>query len=88
MDVFYISNRTDRLKDATIKNLNLRGFPQVNSEHVLLKTTTSDKTSRRQMVAQTHDIALLCGDNLGDFAQFYQGKSTSIRNHLVDSTQK
>lgn len=87
VDVFYISNRSDRLKDATIRNLKLRGFPQVNSEHVLLKTTTSNKTSRRQIVARTHDIALLCGDNLGDFAQFYQGMPTWKRNHLVDSTK-
>lgn len=87
VDVYYISNRSYKLEDATIRNLKMKGFPQVNPGHVLLEKETSDKTKRRQFVAKTHDIALLCGDNLGDFAQFYQGLTSGRRNKLVDRTK-
>lgn len=65
--IFYISNRNERNRIGTIKNLRAYHFPQAVDEQLLLRTTTSDKTARRAQVSSQYDIVLLLGDNLGDF---------------------
>ncbi|WP_442596529.1 5'-nucleotidase, lipoprotein e(P4) family [Neobacillus sp. D3-1R] len=73
VDIFYISNRHYTQTGATIRNLQLVGAPQANTEHVLLKQPMEKgKETRRQQVAKTHEIVLLFGDNLGDFQGFDQ----------------
>lgn len=70
--IFYISNRSAREKSATIKALQRLGFPLRSRESVLLKGEkpqwTSDKSSRRRFVTQTHRVLLLLGDDFNDFA--------------------
>lgn len=85
VQVFYISNRDESSKAPTIKNLTLKGFPQVLDDHILLKTTESGKESRRQVVEKNHKIILLFGDNLADFSQLFDKQTTDRRNFLVDS---
>ncbi|MGQ9804756.1 MAG: 5'-nucleotidase, lipoprotein e(P4) family [Chlorobiales bacterium] len=82
--VFYISNRSQTLLDATLKNLQLWKFPFADSAHVLLRADYPSKESRREKVAQTHDVILLCGDNLADFSKTFEGKSTEERNREVE----
>lgn len=83
--IFYISNREEVSRAATIKNLTEKEFPQVLDDHILLKTTESGKESRRQVVEKDHKIILLFGDNLADFARLFDKQSTDRRNFLVDS---
>ncbi len=64
--VFYVTNRSVKLKAATMKNLRKFGFPQVDNAHMYLKTTTGNKEPRRQVISKKYDIVLLAGDNLGD----------------------
>ncbi|WP_026574403.1 5'-nucleotidase, lipoprotein e(P4) family [Bacillus sp. UNC438CL73TsuS30] len=71
VEIYYISNRTEAQKAATIKNLQKVGAPQADAAHVLLKQPgEKGKETRRKQVAKTHDIVLLFGDNLGDFSGF------------------
>ncbi len=65
--IFYVTNRSEKLKAATLKNLQKFDFPQADSLHIYLKTTTGNKEPRRQMISKKYDIVLLAGDNLGDF---------------------
>lgn len=70
--IFYISNRGKNEEEATRENLRRLGLPLGGpSDHFLLQGEkpdwTSDKTSRRRFVAQTHRILLLIGDDLNDF---------------------
>ncbi len=81
---FYITNRTDEEKAATIKNLKEKGIPFADDIHVITKSSTSDKTQRRAQVAKTHEIVLLIGDNLGDFDEIFQRKSNSARKNEVE----
>ena len=82
--IFYISNRKEAQKDATIKNLQNVGAPQADAYHVLLKQPNEKgKETRRQQVAKTHEIVLLFGDNLGDFNGF-EGLSVKDRLQAVD----
>ncbi len=83
-DVFYISNRRNTYLQSTMKNLRSRGFPHVDTDHVLLRTDTSSKEPRRQSVAKKYTIALLIGDNLNDFSDIFMHKPTADRKSAVD----
>ena len=88
VDVYYITNRKAAGKQATIANLAALGFPQANAEHVMPRADSSDKTERRAVVTADHDIAILMGDNLGDFDQAFQQDSTAARHAEVDKQAK
>lgn len=88
VDVYYISNRKEELRKPTIVNLREVGFPNVTDETVLLRTTTSGKEPRREVVAQTHEIIMLFGDNLTDFLPVFEKKSIQDRFALVDKYEK
>ncbi|WHY68248.1 5'-nucleotidase, lipoprotein e(P4) family [Neobacillus sp. SuZ13] len=84
VEIFYISNRYESQKDATIKNLQSVGAPQADVDHVLLiQPGEVGKETRRHQVAKTHEILLLFGDNLGDFSGFDK-LSVTKRNQAVD----
>ncbi|SHH51594.1 5'-nucleotidase, lipoprotein e(P4) family [Thermosipho atlanticus] len=87
-EVFYITNRKENVKQATIDNLKMLGFPFADEEHVLTRTTTSDKEPRRQMVAKKYRIVLLMGDNLNDFSSLFAKKSVEERAALVDKMKE
>jgi len=83
VQVFYITNRAEQERAATLKNLQRWHFPNADNEHLLLKTTASGKESRRQQVAQTHKIILLMGDNLSDFAAMFDKQPANQRDQLT-----
>jgi 5'-nucleotidase (lipoprotein e(P4) family) len=84
---FYITNRKEVQKAATMKNLQQQGFPQVDSMHVMMKGTVSDKEPRRLEVAKRYNIVLLLGDNLNDFDDLFYDKPATERNANVDKAQ-
>ncbi|MEK6629668.1 MAG: HAD family acid phosphatase [Acidobacteriota bacterium] len=70
--VFYVTNRDRTLEDATRQNLAAMGFPLDPSRDTVLTKGerpewSSEKSSRRQLVAQDFRILLLVGDDFGDF---------------------
>ena len=69
--IFYITNRDTSEQAGTLKNLQLYHLPYANSTHLFLKSNTSSKESRRQIVLKKYNIVLLCGDNLPDFDALY-----------------
>ena len=71
LEVFYISNRTENQRQATLTDLHQAGFPNADDQHLLLKTTTSGKEARRAQVAASRQIVLLMGDNLSDFSNAF-----------------
>lgn len=85
VDVFYITNRKIELKESTIKNLKEKGFPDADSDHLLMRTETSDKELRRKKVEESHYIVLLIGDNLGDFLSVFDNAEIEKRFDLTDS---
>lgn len=80
--VFYLSNRKEKyVKKSTMENLRKLGFPQVNDENMLLRTSSNNKEPRRQNIMQNYQISLLIGDNLGDF--FVDAESPDGRDSQV-----
>ncbi|TAE24102.1 MAG: 5'-nucleotidase, lipoprotein e(P4) family [Candidatus Kapaibacterium sp.] len=83
--IFYISNRSEAAKAATMRNLKEVGFPQIELANILLRDSTArgEKQSRREAVAAKHDVLLLAGDNLGDFAAEMEYKSLEERMNAM-----
>ena len=71
--IFYVTNRTANLEEATRKNLAAAGFPLADGVDTVLvrgerpEWQASGKSSRRAHVARDYRILLLIGDDLGDF---------------------
>ncbi|MFA8300279.1 MAG: 5'-nucleotidase, lipoprotein e(P4) family [Hyphomicrobiales bacterium] len=82
---FYITNRRDPLNEATIKNLQAKGFPFADKDHVVTRSAEASKEARRQDVLENYNIIMLVGDNLSDFSQIFEDKLHTDRSMLVDS---
>lgn len=71
--VFYITNRTANVEDATRRNLAALGFPLSAGVDTVLtrgerpEWQASAKGARRAHVARDYRVLLLVGDDLGDF---------------------
>ena len=75
--VFYVSNRSAALTEATLENLRSEGLPVQHGEVFLglgmqvpgCEQQGSGKTCRRQLVGRGHRVLMQFGDQLGDFVQ-------------------
>lgn len=89
--VFYVSNRDEPQKQATMDNLKSVGFKDISPDNVLLrqlgpdgKPITSSKEPRRQMIGAKYRILFFMGDNLDDHVVDYEHKSIAERFALAD----
>jgi acid phosphatase len=86
--VFYITNRTANLEEATRRNLLSEKFPLAEKVDTVLtrgerlEWNTSAKGPRRAHVAHDFRILLLVGDDLGDFAVDASGTPQERRARL------
>ena len=88
VEVFYITNRKEKFKHATINNLRKFQFPFADETHVVCRTDESSKELRREMVEKKFNVALLIGDNLADFSNVFDKISVERRNSLTDSLKQ
>jgi 5'-nucleotidase (lipoprotein e(P4) family) len=86
--IFYVSNRDEVQKAATIENLKTAGFADVSADNVLLRTTESAKDGRRSVAAAKHRIVMLIGDNLDDFTDVFERKSIADRFAEVEKSRE
>lgn len=85
--VFYVSNRDEIQKQATIDNLKTAGFTDISADNVLLRTNESSKEARRQVILQKYRIVILMGDNLDDLSNVFERKSVADRFAEVDKVK-
>jgi len=85
-EVFYVSNRSAKLTEPTIENLKIIGAPFADANHVLGKTTTSNKAPRLKSIEEKgYTIVVLGGDNLDDFdSEVHHKLNIDRRNHVED----
>ena len=86
--VFYVSNRDETQKQATIDNLKSAGFKDVSADNVMLRQTESTKEPRRLAVAAKYRIVMLMGDNLDDFSNVFERKSVGDRFAAVEGSRE
>lgn len=77
--VFFVSNRDAVQKQATIDNLKSVGFRNVSADNVLLRTDTSSKEPRRQIILAKYRIVFFMGDNLDDHSAVFEKKPIGER---------
>lgn len=87
VEIFYITNRKMVGYDGTVKNLKDLGFPDVDEKHMLLRTGSSDKEERRQIVTSEYRVVLYMGDNLNDFSSEFGKKSVEERFAATDANK-
>lgn len=86
VEIFYISNRTNDVKDATIANLRKAGFPDATPERVLLASRGSEsKEVRRDSVRAKHRVIMYVGDDLGDMGASFERTSVAERFAAVEA---
>ena len=91
--VFYISNRDEVQKQATVDNMKAVGFSDVTAENVLLRQLDADKKPfspkgpRRDMIMQKYRIVLLMGDNLDDVSSVFEKRTIADRFDEVDKAK-
>lgn len=88
VSVFYVTNRSADERAATLTNLRQLGFPDADESHLMTRESESSKEVRRTRVAQTHDIILLVGDNLADFASAFDRQPLEARNAAVERLRR
>jgi len=86
--VFYISNRDEVQKQATIDNLVKAGFNDVSAANVLLRVTESSKDALRAAAAGKYRIVMLIGDNLDDFSGVFERRSVADRFAATDAARE
>lgn len=84
--IFFVTNRRDVVKEATIRNLNELGF-RANAVNVLTRNAGKgrgdDKVSRRASVGRNHRIVLLIGDNMSDLCSGMDTLNAEERNRVA-----
>lgn len=84
IEIFYITNREQRERASTLKNLQHFNLPNADETHLLSKQTTSSKEARRQEVMKAYEIVFLMGDNLADFSYLFDKKTEAERRINTD----
>ena len=85
--VFYVSNRDEAQKQATMDNLKSVGFPDVTDDDLMLRKNDSSKEGRRQIILQKYRIVFFMGDNLDDHSNVFERKSIADRFAEVDKAK-
>jgi 5'-nucleotidase (lipoprotein e(P4) family) len=95
VEIFYITNRDDKERLVTLKNLQNQNFPFATEDHLLTRSdlsystgNTSSKSGRRAKVAENHEIILLIGDNLNDFSELFEDRSSNNGKKAVDENRE
>ena len=84
IEIFYITNRDERERTATLKNLQRFNLPNADESHLLTKQSASSKEARRQQVMKDYEVLLLMGDNLADFSILFDKKTEAERKFNTD----
>lgn len=80
--IFYVSDRFDENKLATVATLSRLGLPQVDADHVRL--FGPPKAERRAAIARDHRIVLQLGDTLHDFHDCFAGATLDDQHRLAE----
>ncbi len=85
IEPIYLSNRMNTEGTMTLLNLQKCNFPYADRNHLFLKSETSSKEFRRNMVERQHQVIMLVGDNLSDFDQVFEDRTNNFGYATVDS---
>jgi acid phosphatase len=87
--VFYVTNRDEDERTGTLANLRKLGYPidDAGANLLLRQNNDSNKSPRRQWVADRYRVLLLAGDDLNDFANVRRAPWQE-RDELITRTKE
>jgi 5'-nucleotidase (lipoprotein e(P4) family) len=85
--VFFVSNRDEVQKAATIENLKSVGFADISADNVVLRAGDSSKEARRQAIMAKYRLVMSFGDNLDDHSNVFEKKSIADRFAETDKSK-
>ncbi len=90
VEIFYVTNRDqgDSTVDLALDNLNAVGFPSVDRAHLRVLRETSNKEQVQQQIREDHEVVVLLGDNLNDFARRYYSTDLEQRLSLMEEDRE
>ena len=86
VEIFYVTNRDQgpRTYNYALKQLQYLNLPYSDPEHLVVFRESSDKTSARERISESHELLLLLGDNLNDFKRDYYVADVEERRALME----
>ena len=90
VEIFYVTNRDqgDSTVDLALDNLSAVGFPSVDRAHLRVLRETSNKEQVQQQIREDHEVVVLLGDNLNDFARRYYSTDLEQRLSLMEEDRE
>ncbi|MBQ7219675.1 MAG: 5'-nucleotidase, lipoprotein e(P4) family [Synergistaceae bacterium] len=87
VDIFYVTNREEAMREDTMRNMESMGFPQIDMKHVVLKDGEGSKDSRFSRIESDYDVVVYLGDTAHDFPIEIYGRDKDSRNETADENQ-
>ncbi len=86
VEVFYVTNRNqgERTFEYALAHLQHLNFPIDSEDKLFVFRESSDKSPARKKIDETHEIALMLGDNLNDYRRDYYVKDVDERRALME----
>lgn len=86
VEVFYVTNRNqgERTFEYALAHLQHLNFPIDSEDTLFVFRESSDKSPARKKIEETHEIALMLGDNLNDYRRDYYVKDVDERRALME----
>ena len=86
VDVFYVTNRNqgERTFEYALAHLRHLDFPIDAEDKLFVFRDSSDKSPARQKIEETHEVALMLGDNLNDYRRDYYVNDIDERRALME----
>lgn len=85
--IFFVTNRDEVQRQATLDNLKAVGFPDVTNENLMLRQKESSKQARRDAIEKNYRIVFTVGDNLNDHSSVFEKKSVDERFAETDKAK-
>lgn len=83
VEIFYITNRDEKDRNGTLKNLEIFNLPYADNHHLIMKRPGFSKEQWRSEILASNDVVLLLGDNLADFSSDFEKKTHEDRESLL-----
>lgn len=84
--IFYVTNRSVQEEDSTLANVQQVLDPDATKENLMVKGEYeggSNKSPRRTLIAKSHRILLLFGDDFNDF--YWLGTGTTVEDRMKEA---
>lgn len=86
--IFYVTNKPENMKPATLTHMKSLDFPQVDEVHLVLNSGDSNKEPRFSEIEKSYNVVVYLGDSMHDFPIGMYGQDSEARRSIVDAQRE